>query len=319
MWFHRIIYIFMLAISGLFFVLSPSWFAWYFFILTLLVFPFDIIISLPGMITRRLSVSAPSSLEQREMGDIVVTVQSPGRFPSGQLRARLLVKGNDKAYVRRLKIGGARGSRSGAPIDTEHSSVTAFRFKRFWASSLLGLISVPVPFRHSVTVLVLPLSVKPPGDVALPQTAMLRPKPGGGPSEEHDLRPYREGDQIKTVHWKLSAKHDSLIVREALAPPSHSRLIHVSKWNRPADRDLILGRLRWVSNYLLERDLPHFVKFGENLNIEEISGYDDLVNCLYHALDSASRVANVSASARGRFTWVYKIDASGGQSGKGSA
>ena len=309
---HRIAYGLVLVLAALFFVLSPHWFAWYFLVLSLIVLPFDIAISLPGMLTRRLSISAPYTLEQGSKDYFVITVQSSSRFPSGPLRIPLKVKDNDNAYKRRMKCSGTPGSRVGVEIDTTHSGVTSINIRRFWASSILGLVSIPIPVKRGAATLILPTPVKPPGAVTLPQIITLRPKPGGGYSEEHDLRPYREGDQIRTVHWKLSAKHDSLIVREALAPPSHSRLLHAAKWKEPKDRDLILGRLRWLSDYLLEMELPHYVKFGENYRVEEISRSDDLINCFFSTLDNTFRGARVSAYAGGRFTWVYRVDATGG-------
>ena len=243
---------------------------------------------------------------------MIITVLAAKRFPSGSLSIPLSIKDNDGAYRRRMKCSGAPGSRAGVEIDTSHSGVVTFSIRRFWASSILGLASFPVPVRRSAATLVLPSPVKPPGAVTLPQIITLRPKPGGGYSEEHDLRPYREGDQIRSVHWKLSAKHDSLIVREALAPPAHSRLLHAAKWRSAKERDLVLGRLRWISDYLLEMEMPHYIKFGENHRVEEVSCRDDLVSCFYSALDNTFRGARASATAGGRFTWVYRVDASGG-------
>ena len=277
--------------------------------LSLLIFPFDVAISLPGIFTRALSIKAPHTLEQGEKDYLIITARSSKRFPSGLLKIHLYVKTNEKTYKRRLKCGGAPGNKAGVEIDATHSGVTSFRIRRFWATSILGLISIPIPVRRSASTLVMPAPIKPPGTVALPQSIVLRPKPGGGFSEEHDLRPYREGDQIKTVHWKLSAKHDSLIVREALAPPAQSRLLHANRWNGADERDLILGRLRWVSNFLLERDLSHYIKFGENHGIEEVSSPGDFIDCLFHALGEASSDSRAHTTAGGRFSWVYKVTA----------
>jgi len=309
MWTHRIIYFLILVLAAVFFVMYPHWFAWYFLIFSLIVFPFDIIISLPGMITRRVALSAPYTMEQGETGDFVISVGASGRFPSGYLKMRLSIRDNDRARKQRVKCTGAAGSKVVSAIDTTHCGVISYTLKRCWAASIIGLFSIPVPVRRSATVLILPSPVKPPGSVDVPLAVVLRPKPGGGFSEEHDLRPFREGDQMKYVHWKLSAKHDSLIYREALSPPPQSRLIHASRWKGAHARDVILGRLRWVSGYLLEKDLPHFVKIGDSLRVEEISRPDDLVNCIYHALDNSFRGARISVPASSRFSWVYEIDA----------
>lgn len=43
---------------------------------------------------------------------------------------------------------------------------------------------------------------------------------GNDPSEIFDIREYAPGDDIRSIHWKLSCKTDSLIVRQA-SEPSH--------------------------------------------------------------------------------------------------
>ena len=309
MWTHRVYYVFALVFALLYYVLSPLWFAWYFLMLTLLVFPFDIAISLPGMLTRKLLITAPDILEQGERADLTITVEAKNSFPSGIMKLPLQTGESDRAPKRLLKCEGARGSKVSVGIDTMHCGIVFIGLRRFWAASLFGLLTMPIPFRYSVRIPVLPLPVKPRRTILLPRAIVLRPKPGGGFSEDHDLRPYRDGDQMRSVHWKLSAKHDSLIVREALSAPPQSRLLHAEQWKNADERDLILGRLRWVSSYLLERDMPHYVKFGDNRRIEEISRPSELIVCLCNALGGTSQTALASTSARGRFTWVYNIDA----------
>ena len=43
-------------------------------------------------------------------------------------------------------------------------------------------------------------------------------KKGRDESEVFDLREFRRGDAVRTVHWKLSARFDDLVVREASRP-----------------------------------------------------------------------------------------------------
>lgn len=49
---------------------------------------------------------------------------------------------------------------------------------------------------------------------------MMQNRPGNDPSEIFDVREYVPGDDIRTIHWKLSCKTDTLIVRQA-SDPSH--------------------------------------------------------------------------------------------------
>ena len=304
----RIIYIFALAVSALFYVLYPYWFSWYLFVLLLLLIPFDLLISLPGMLMGRISLTVPKSLEQGEKGAVTAMTVRGKPFPSGRIKAWLRVSGSDPSAWRRIKCAAARGSLCETAVDTSHSGVRVFSIGRFWASSLFGLFSIPLRMNYRAVVLVLPKPVKPPYSVSPPRTVVFRPKPGGGFSEEHDLRPFRQGDSLRNVHWKLSAKFNSLIIREPLAPQAHSRLVQVARWTGSMDRDLILGRLLWVSDYLLARGLHHYVRLGDSGPIAEITGAEDLTVFLRHALDGASPALSAPASVPVRFSWVFPVD-----------
>ena len=143
----------------------------------------------------------------------------------------------------------------------------------------------------------------------LPRGNLLCPKPGGGFSEEHDLRPYRRGDSPKSVHWKLSAKRDSLIVREPMVYPPQSRLVQIARWNGSVERDLILGRLRWVSDWLIKRNTAHFVRLGSDGPFGEIIHAGDLTAYLLYALDAVGADKTAPAALPARFTWIFKINA----------
>ncbi|MCL2342732.1 MAG: DUF58 domain-containing protein [Firmicutes bacterium] len=306
MWIRRLTYLLVLLLATIFYVTCRLWFAWYLWVFVLLLLPFDLLISLPGMLTRRVSLRAPRLLEQGEEGKLFTVTSAKKALPSGPIKARLCAKSEDKTLWRRFSLNGACGSYPVFIIGAPHSGVTSFELRRIWPASLLGLFTVPISVRSRATVLVLPAPVKPPHTAGLPRVNLLRPKPGGGFSEEYDLRPYRPGDAVNTIHWKLSAKNDSTIVREALAPPPHSRLIQAAQWTSGGERDLILGRLRWISAYLLEQGLSHYVRLGKQGAVGEITKPEDLTAFLCAALDSESIPAPLSLPAH--FTWAFKID-----------
>lgn len=49
---------------------------------------------------------------------------------------------------------------------------------------------------------------------------LMQNRRGSDPSETFDVREYVPGDDVRAIHWKLSCKTDSLILREA-SEPSH--------------------------------------------------------------------------------------------------
>jgi len=306
---RRIAYALTLAGCAFFFVLYPYWFSWYLFALVMLLIPFDLLVSLPGMLTRRISMTAPYTLEQGAAAKLMVMTDQGKNFPMKCIKATLRVSCEDTACYRRIVVGAAPGSRYGMSIDTSRSGATLITLKRYWAVSLLGLFSVPISSKTGLWVLILPVPVRPPRIITLPRGVILRPKPGGGFSEEHDLRPYRQGDPLKSVHWKVSAKLDSLMIREPLVAPAHSRLVYTARWKGAAERDLILGRLRWVAGYMLRWELPFYVRLGEDGPVAEISRQSDLPDYLYNVLSGAHHLLPVPVSLPARFTWELRIDA----------
>jgi len=223
------------------------------------------------------------------------------------------VYGDDFSVFCKIKCPTEGDSRREVTIDTSNSGVTHFEIKRFWTVSVIGLFSLPVNVKKNTSVLILPKSVKPANTMALQQGTHLRPKPGGGFSEEHDIRMYRPGDPVKSIHWKISAKFNSIAIREPLVPPPHSRLVHVIKWKNASERDLILGRLRWVCEYMMKWQMPFYVKYDNESEIAEVKEVSDLTDYLSNILSAKhgkkSGNSNESGYLPSRFSWIFRIDA----------
>jgi len=293
-----------------FYALYPYWFSGYLFAVLLLLMPFDLLLGLPGMLTKRVALAAPNILEQGAEGNLqITTLQQKRQFPAKCIKLRVSVSRDGVLSRQRLICNAKRGSRYDMPIDTKHSGVTTFELKRIRTVSLIGLFALPVRVSRKVSTLILPAPVRPPHVTSLPRGVVFRPKPGGGFSEDYDLRPYRQGDQIRSVHWKISAKFDSLIIREPLVPPPHSRLIETVSWNGASERDLILGRLRWISDYLQKWELPYFLRIGSDGPVAEITQPADLTEYIYRYLEGTVRSLPAPAALPAYFAWVFKVDA----------
>ena len=306
---RQITYAAVLIGSALFYVLYSHWFSWYLLVLLILLLPFDLIVSLPGMLNRRVMITARNVLEQGEAGVVTVTTLQKKPFPARCVKVWLWIYGDDFAVFRRFTCGAEDGSKYEIVIDTSRSGLTVFELKRVWAVSLIGIFSIPTAVNCRTSVLVLPVPVKPPNTIKLSRDIILRPKPGGGFAEDYDLRHYRPGDPVKSIHWKVSAKLDSIIIREPLVPVSHSRLVRVSKWDGAQERDLILGRLRWVSEHLLKWEQPYFVRFGDCGPVAEITEDGALEDYLYRMMDGTAHKLPVPTGIPVRFSWVFNIDA----------
>lgn len=309
---NKLLYLFTLVLSAFFYMAYPFWFSWYMLVLFLLFPIFDLLISLPGMLTKRAVITAPFSVEQNSAEIATVTIRARRALPSGSVKLRLSEETETRQLRRSIRSGSQNGTQIVLEIDTTRCGTSSFTLTRLWASSLMGFFSVPHKLGSSVSVTVLPAPIRPMKMITMPKPATFRPKPGGGFSEEHDIRPYRIGDPMNSVHWKLTAKHDSLMVREALEMPPHSRLVRCVPWNSSAERETILGRLRWISQYLVGRDCPHYVKLEQNGYVTEITSGEELTALLCRAIRGKSMREPAPPALPPRFTWVFKVDADRG-------
>ena len=75
-------------------------------------------------------------------------------------------------------------------------------------------------------------------------------RPGYDPSETFDVRKFREGDKLQSVHWKLSAKSDELMVRENSLPKACAIVMLLE--------EQALELAMSISFSLLEQKCPHF-------------------------------------------------------------
>ena len=307
---RRIMYIVSLVCSMIFVIMYSRWISWYLFLVLLLMIPFDLVISIPGMFSRKLIFDTPEVVSQHSKAVMVVKTISKKKFPARYIKINLNVKncGTKKTNLQ-CTSSVVNDSIREIELDTSCCGVISYSAGRMWTCSLLGIFSLPSPLNFKTFILVMPPPIEPFGNISLPSTSVMRPKPGGGFADDHDIRPYRPGDPIRSIHWKVSAKLNFPLIREPLISPTHNRLIRISKWETSEQCELILGRLRWVSDYLLKQNLSHYVTFGHNGMIGKIEQSADLLKFLYNELCQPTDVKNLYTTISEGFSWEYTIDA----------
>ena len=201
---------------------------------------------------------------------------------------------------------GNRPSRSqvqarSARLTTPHCGRLICRAERAWTCDLLGLFPLPIPTGRPAAVLILP----PDMEQALPERLLgggpgggaLLPRPGGGPGEDYDLRDYRPGDPLRSVHWKLSSKRDELVVRETLEPRQTTLVLTYDHFGAPAALDQTFARLCALSRALLERGRPHHIQWASPSTPPPVG----LAHWIWWGLPRSSRAREIGrASCRER-------------------
>lgn len=263
---------YLMALMGAlaFFLFFNGFFSFYILLLALLFPLFSLAVSLPGMLTLRPKLAASPAMVRRGEGvDFVLHTETRFGLPVGRLSARLVCVNQmtgQTARFRRVGAGGSLGLQLEAAVGERHCGLVHCEVQSLRVYDLLGLFSLPLTPPPAAEALSLPLALpaqeEPPrsgrGECAPP----LLPRPGGGPGEDYDLRPYRPGDPLRAIHWKLSSKLDALVVRETLDPVQVRLALTYDHFGPPEELDLVFDRLDALSRALIAREERHVIHWA---------------------------------------------------------
>lgn len=226
------------------YVFYREWMAWLLLLAVACLPLLSLLLSLPAMCTVKTTLRCPT---EASVGQLVRPEAEAGCFlPTPQISCKLRVRHSITGETQVLRVG--------KPLDTEHCGVLQITPARVWAYDYLGLWRIPRGKQLPIQLTVLPEPVKP---ETLPDARRYaatgwRPKAGGGFAENHDLRLYRPGDDLRNIHWKLSSKTGKLIYREPVLPVHKKQTILLELSGDYEQLDDKLGRLCWLSQHYLQ-------------------------------------------------------------------
>jgi hypothetical protein len=237
------------------------------------------------------------------VGDsVAISYTTSGFFPAPAIKG--------KVRVTRLFTGKTWKLRLGAALPTNHCGGLEILSTGLWVCDYLGLFCLPVRGKDKKVLAVRPAPVpmEEPPDMSRYLVNAWKPKPGGGYAENHELRLYRPGDNLHQVHWKLSAKTGKMILREPMEAIRGLSKVTLELRGTPKELDQKLGKLRWLSLYLLQKEVPHRIECltGRGMEHLDIGGEDDVLRALDVLLKA--RVAEKTAQPEyGYASWRYHI------------
>lgn len=252
MWGRRIAYLVTLLGSLVFYGFYKEWLSWI-ALVTIFFLPWlSLLISLPAMLTVKASLRCPKTVRMGVPARTALQLECKFPTPPVSSRIRLRHSLSDTSFV----------GTPGELIPTDHCGVMIISYDELNVYDYLGLFRGRLRRQDRTLVYVEPKPV-PAGQ--LPELAgravsLWRPKPGGGFSENHDLRLYRPGDDLRNLHWKMSAKTGKLIYREPIEPVQKGYLLTLALCGTPEELDKKLGQLVWLSSQLIVKQLDHGVR-----------------------------------------------------------
>ncbi len=285
--------VYLLALAGLcaFAVNYTAWFSSFLFYAVLLLPLFSFLMSLWPYFAQRLSFSAPMQVHRGDLADLKITVNARGcpyclplsltvtqtnlshGTASGAKAIRckfapypIVVRENKRRN--RLALRAAGGIR--VPIPTLHTAVIRTEIHAAYLWDFLGLFrfrmrldkngSIRAPLVTDITVL--PHPVPPRGKLRMWDNSQSTLVPTQHPSEQYEIRTYRPGDALRSVHWKLTAKIDDILVRESVEPAYSVLAVALERVTDAEQADILYDALDWMLRALCVRDRVSAVVVG---------------------------------------------------------
>lgn len=248
---RRIGYLLGLAGCFVFFLFYKEWFSWLLLVGFFWLPVLSLVLSLPAICTAKYVIHAPEEVRagMPARASLGVNCVFP-RLPMGC-----------KLRLENQLAGECYTGKPGELIPTEHCGQILMECEKLWVCDYLGLWRFRKRPQLRQQILVMP---RPLPDRQLPAPDQMpvrswKTKPGGGIAENYDLRPYRPGDELRQIHWKVSAKVGSLMYREALEPAQKQVVLTLTLSGTPEELDRKLGRVCGISTQLLSRGTPHMI------------------------------------------------------------
>ena len=284
-----VFYLLVLGVAWLFRMAYIGWLGPYLFSCVLWIPLVLLALSLPSMLALRLDLELAPTLTRSAPGKLTVHFKNPALLPLRRVTVWLEVENRFTADVKknRFHYVGLVSSRGELSLPTDFCGQLICRVTRVECRDLLGLIRIRRPCPAPAVSTVLPVAkapdIPPDLDLALEAAVQLKPKYGGGYSEEHDLREYRPGDTINSIHWKLSSKTDEVIVREPLVNANQDVYVVLGRIGKE-DRGLEV--LYWLSLELCSREISHVIVADDFYDVgNETEVVDALCTVLANPMD----------------------------------
>ena len=229
--------------------------------------------------TMRCNIDVPISMtEEGRPVHAVLKIRNKGFLPAGKVEVKVENKNvlQKKGSAQWLAIGDvALGERKHAfDINIKGAGCHDILVSRMKIYSLLGLVYTTKRCKDFCSVLIMPQI----HSTGVQITESVRNflgdsdvydefRPGHDSGETFEIRAYREKDKLQSIHWKLSAKMDELMVKENSLPKACAVVLmleyHPQEKNRfgkqVLDSAAFLELVATVSYTLMDQKCPHFV------------------------------------------------------------
>lgn len=206
---------------------------------------------------------------------VPVIIKNSGKLPVTWVEAKIRYMDSDGENYKSLKLSGmveAKGEvQLEAYLKTVNCGITTVYLESVSVTDYFGVFSGKCQSDDTKKeIYVLPWTHVPMAET-LAEVGDFAGKYGEDVYETYDIREFRDGDDIRQIHWKLTAKMDVLLVREYLKTSESGVMIRLDmeKKEETLSReqlDSFLDKAASLSWEILKWGVSHFVvwNYGED-------------------------------------------------------
>lgn len=268
MWGRRVLYALTLLAAFLGQLFDVGYLFHFIFFAVLSLPVLSLLLSLPAILGCRAALES-GEVRIRRGGRLEWTLRLHSRtgLPLARISCRLVVENRMTGETVRLRVPMRRIIPTGGQVltmDAGRSGLVECRAEKLRICGCLGLLTRPLRPPPPAAVLVYPVPENP-GPLALPEEqGMPRSVPRGksASGEDYELRPYRAGDSLRTVHWKMSAKRDEMVTRELLEDRRPLPVLTIDHFGGEEPVERALDRLAGYALALLALERPFEVRWA---------------------------------------------------------
>ncbi len=282
---------------------------WYILLFLLFLPVLSLLLSLPAILCSRAELVGGTDVQRNRPAGVRLQLSSrfflPPELYKLKIERRNLFFDRQPSSFKVLIPGAQKHEESFTP-DTSRLGTVSYRIRSARACDYLGLFAIPIRRSGAVALTVLPNAEEPVPmpDLIEASARVLKPKPLGF-SEEHELRPYREGDAVNLIHWKLTEKTDTPIVREPQEQVRKNIVLSMDLTENAAAEQSVLEQLKCLSDLLTASGIPYTLRYG--LRTAHIGGEGDFNRFLKSLLSEPVRGEPAQPVVSGSDTLVYRI------------
>lgn len=166
-------------------------------------------------------------------------------------------------YVMEASLSGTKETILSISYPVEHSGYLKLFFQGIRIHGYFNLITLYQKQEKTYPVLILPKhlpvpAIQPSFGGSGTETYADSTKKGNDASEPNDIREYQPGDRLQKIHWKMSVKQDTLLVKEYSGTTGKEMILFLELSPMP---DHVFDLLYSYGRYLVDQSWHFYVKW----------------------------------------------------------